>query len=93
MAKFSVSISVSGLNELNSLDKKTTERIKSVLRELENDPFRTRSKTDIKKLKGFKDPDMFRLRVGDYRIVYTVEGKNVKITHVLKRSSVYKGLE
>lgn len=93
MAKFNVSISESGAKELNLLDKQTKERIKSTLRELEEDPFRARPKADIKKLKGFKNPDMFRLRVGDYRIVYTIEVKNVKITHMLKRSVIYKGID
>jgi len=93
LTKFNVSIADSVLKELNSLDRQTKERIKSALKELWEDPFRAHPKADIKKLKGFRNPDMFRLRVGDYRIVYAIEGKEVKITHVLKRSAVYKGLE
>jgi mRNA interferase RelE/StbE len=93
LAKFNVSISTSALNELYSLEKQIIERIKSALKELEEDPFRARAKADIKKLKRFREPEMFRLRAGDYRVIYTIEGKEVKVTHVIKRSAVYKGLE
>ena len=93
MAKFNLGISDSALKELRDLDKQLTERIMVALNELEDDPFKARPKADIKKLKGFRNPDMFRLRVGDYRIVYTVLRNEVKITHILKRSTIYKGLD
>jgi len=93
LAKFNIFISESAVKELNSLDKKTGERIKSAMKELEEEPFRSRPKADIKKLKGFKDPDMFRLRVGDYRVIYTAEKNEIKVTHIMKRSTAYKGLE
>ena len=93
MAKFNLGVSDSALKELRDLDKQLTERIMVALNELEDDPFKARPKADIKKLKGFRNPDMFRLRVGDYRIVYTVLRNEVKITHILKRSTIYKGLD
>ena len=45
--------------------------------------------TDIKKLKGV---EMFRLRVGDYRILYTVneEKKVIIIENIDNRGDVYK---
>lgn len=45
--------------------------------------------TDIKKLKGV---EMFRLRVGDYRILYTVneEKKVIMIENIDNRGDVYK---
>lgn len=93
MPKFEVRISTSVLKELNSIDGQTISRIKTSLKELNEDPFLSRPKADIKKMKGFSNPDMFRLRVGDYRIVYTVDEKVVKITHILHRSSIYKRLD
>jgi len=93
LTKFSVSISYSALKDLNSLDNRIKKRIKFSLKGLEEDPFRRRAKADIKKLRGLKNPDLYRLRVGDYRIVYVIAKKKVKITHILKRSKVYEGLE
>ncbi len=93
MTKFDVSIANSALKELKNLDKNIANRILLSFKELEEDPFKTRPKADIKKLKGVANPDMFRLRVGDYRIVYTTERNSVKITHILQRSSIYKRLD
>ncbi len=44
--------------------------------------------TDIKKLKG---TDMFRLRVGDYRILYTVESDRyvVLVIDIGNRGQIY----
>jgi mRNA interferase RelE/StbE len=57
-------------------DADTRDRIKLALRNLENDPFRNRPKADIKKLEGTKGREsLYRLRIGDYRAVYAVEGE------------------
>jgi len=42
---------------------------------------------DVKKLKGFANT--YRLRVGDYRILYDVNG-DIEITDVLPRGAAYK---
>ena len=93
MTKFNVKISDSALRDLNSLESKIKERIKSSFKELGKDPFQKRAKADVKKLKGLKNPDLYRLRIGDYRIVFTIDRKDIKVTHILKRSKVYKGLD
>jgi len=93
LTKFSVIIADSAVKELKVLDAKLTERIKIHLKELEEDPFRKRPKADIKRLHGLKDPILYRLRVGEYRIIYAIGEKNVKITHILKRSDAYKVLD
>jgi len=38
------------------------------------------------KLKGYR-----RLRVGDWRVIYRVEGQNVTITAIVNRRDAYKG--
>ncbi|MDR0984470.1 MAG: type II toxin-antitoxin system RelE/ParE family toxin [Ruminococcus sp.] len=43
---------------------------------------------DIKKLKGSKG--RFRLRVGDYRIIYRLTGNDIHIDDVTPRGSAYK---
>ena len=76
---------------LRELHEGTRARIKRGLRSLENDPFRTRSGADIKRLRGTRGrADAFRLRVGDYRVVYGVDGDMVIVTRVFHRSEGYE---
>lgn len=66
------------------LDNVVFERIKTTLEKLSTNPF----PQGCKKLKG---RDGFRVRVGDYRILYKVE-ENDKIIYVLDighRSDIY----
>ena len=45
---------------------------------------------DRKQLKGY--PGMYRLRVGDYRVIYTVENQKliVRVVNIGNRGDVYK---
>ncbi len=54
---------------------------------LKADPFKPRSGVDIKKLKG-RDKTLYRLRVGDYRFEYFVEGNTIYV--VFKRERDYR---
>ena len=73
--------------------KKTRSVIKKHLKELENNSFEKRAKTDIKKLKGFKNPEFYRLRVGKFRIIYVIDGRKVKVTDIITRGKGYKWLD
>ncbi len=78
---------------LRELDADTKDRIKLALRNLENDPFRNRPKADIKKLEGTKGREnLYRLRIGDYRAVYAVEGNTVWVTDIFFRRKGYRGV-
>ncbi|MDR0930718.1 MAG: type II toxin-antitoxin system RelE/ParE family toxin [Clostridiales bacterium] len=63
-----------------SLDKKFYER---VLNAIENIPA-----GDIKPLKNYSSA--YRLRVGDYRVLYTLKEDILKIDDILPRGSAYK---
>ena len=76
-----------------SLDSKTSTTIKSHLKELEDDPYISRPKADIKRLHGMEEPHMFRLRIGDYRAIYFVEGNEVKVTEIIHRGKGYDWLD
>jgi len=90
LTKYSVLLSRTSLNFLLKLDEKTKSRIKKSLKELETNPFLKRPCADIKQLSGSRDPVFYRMRIGNYRIIYAVEGKNVKITEIITRE---KGFE
>ncbi|MBI4154065.1 type II toxin-antitoxin system RelE/ParE family toxin [Candidatus Woesearchaeota archaeon] len=81
------------LKALDNLDRKTAERIKFALRALEDDPFQPRSGADIKKLHGFEKPSLYRLRIGDYRALYFIVERQVKVTEIIRRGKGYEWLE
>ena len=65
------------------LDVKNQERIKNALLKIKDNP------GTGKRLTGDLDGE-FSYRVGDYRIIYTVEGENIWVETVSHRRDVYK---
>ncbi|RXG34204.1 plasmid stabilization system [Methanohalophilus sp. WG1-DM] len=74
---------------LDAQDSKTQQRLIKGLRQLESNPL-TR---DVKKLKGTKGRrDLYRLRIGDYRAIFSIEGDLIEVTEVIIRGKGYKWL-
>lgn len=73
---------------LIKLDQKTFDKISEHIEELKKGPYKPRSHADIKKLKGFKSPPMYRLRIGKQRLEYFVDesDKTIYITDAFMRS-------
>ena len=67
-------------------------QIKRSLVELEENPFTSRSKCDIKLLKD-THPKKYRLRVGDYRIIYIIINQEIRVIDLLKRELRYGRIE
>ena len=82
---YSVLLKRSAEKELNALDQTLRQRIVQTLLRLENDP-RPRG------AKKLTDREAYRLRIGDYRALYTVDDGNriVRIIAVGHRSDVYR---
>ncbi|MBD0688760.1 type II toxin-antitoxin system RelE family toxin [Streptomyces sp. CBMA123] len=72
-------------DELQKLPRDTALRILAKLTELESDPLGFNTTALV------SQPDRRRLRVGDYRIVYTIDNGQlvVWVVHVGHRSTVY----
>ena len=70
------------VKHIEALDKPTKLRIKSAIERI---PF-----GDIKKLKGFQNE--YRLRVGNLRVLYSLENDIITIKDVLPRGQAYKNL-
>ncbi len=69
---------------LNTRDRKIQSSIKENLKILSKEPYSKH--LDIKKLKGIsRKPELFRLRVGEYRIIYFILGNEILITDIIKR--------
>jgi len=67
---------------LNKLENSISRRITKKVYELSENPF----SKDIKRLKGRND---FRLRVGDYRVIFSIEENNIQILKVGHRKNIY----
>lgn len=75
-----IQITKSAVKSLKRLDKQTRERIKDGIYKLPSG--------DIKKLQGYDN--YYRLRVGDYRIIYKSDGNTIIISDILPRGAAYK---
>jgi len=86
MRQYRVEYSPAAKKELAKTPNKVTERIVAAVRQLAENP-RPRG---CKKLEG--ETDMYRIRVGNYRVIYTVsdEAVTVLILRVGHRKDVYR---
>ena len=92
LTTFEVLLSETAGCQLDDLPPDIQIHTKATLGKLKNDPYRSGSKADIKKLKGPKR-DHYRSRIGNYRALYVVEGYKVKVAKVLHRSKVHNWIE
>jgi mRNA interferase RelE/StbE len=45
---------------------------------------------DIKKLRAYENPNIYRLRVGKYRILYYMQSEKIIVVKIDTRGDVYK---
>ena len=69
--------------DLFALNPQERTRILAKLKGLEGSPF----SFDVKKLTGGQD---YRLRVGDYRILFTIRGDLIIINRIAHRREAYR---
>jgi mRNA interferase RelE/StbE len=83
---YKVTIAASAKRELFGLSADAIERVLPKIRELANDP----RPPGCKKLRGFRD--LWRIRVGDYRVVYSVNDptRTVDVARIAHRRDVYE---
>ena len=86
---FEVLVSGTFQKQFRRLPESMQDRIRKGLKELEKDPFKPRANADIKPLQDTK-PQKYRLRISDYRIVYTVESDTVKVIELFRRGRGYR---
>jgi mRNA interferase RelE/StbE len=85
MLSFPVHLTASAADDLNQIPAETRKEILSDIRQLSFAPFPPG--TNIKKLRGFKPP-LYRLRTGDFRILYRVEARTIFIIRVINRKEL-----
>jgi len=78
---FSITFAQTFLNELLGLPQNIGKRISKAVKVLERDPISAEG--DAKKLKGYEN--VYRIRIGDYRLFYSLGQGWVKLLSVRKR--------
>jgi mRNA interferase RelE/StbE len=86
VVKYSLEIKQSAQKELDALDDAVFTRIDRKILALADNP----RPAGCKKLKGYKD--QWRVRVGDWRVLYIIDdaAKLITITRVAHRREVYE---
>ena len=89
---YHVLVSKTFQKDFQRLPNEKQKQIRSALSELQNDPCTCRPRCDISILKDTK-PRKYRLRVGEYRIIYCIEKNDIKVIYLMKREVGYSRLE
>lgn len=84
MTSYSLVFKAAVEKDLRSLPRTTLLRVFKRIIALQTDPFPQQSK----KLSG--TTAMYRIRVGDYRIIYEIEGGIIIVHYVRHRRDVYR---
>jgi mRNA interferase RelE/StbE len=86
--KREVLLSSRAQQEFSNLDPRTRDRIRVAL-----ERFAVSGRGDQKKLRGVSGgPDLYRLRVGDYRVVFDSSPAQIKVTRIIHRGTGYDWL-
>ena len=84
MAKYKIQIKGSVQKDLSFYDKKTNKRLIEAIHKLKNDPYMGSKKI-------FGASDLYRIRVGQYRIIYQIlkEDSLIMVYKVGHRKNIY----
>ncbi|CAN5315618.1 type II toxin-antitoxin system RelE/ParE family toxin [soil metagenome] len=87
MAKYKIAFKLSAQKELNALPKQEIKRIINRIQKLESNP----RPNGCEKLSG---QELYRIRQGNYRIVYSIYDEEVQISiiKISHRKDVYRDL-
>ncbi len=88
---YTVLVSGTFQKSFRKLPKNMQDKIRKHLQELKEDPVTSRPHCDLKVLQD-TDPKKHRLRIGDYRIIYSIDNKRVNVIELIKREVGYNRL-
>lgn len=80
MKNLKIEYSKKTVKYINSVDKPTKKRLREAIEKI---PF-----GDIKKLQGIENG--YRLRVGDFRVLFSIEDDTIYIDNIIPRGQAYK---
>jgi mRNA interferase RelE/StbE len=79
-----INIRKSAIRDFKKLGKKDKELISAKIMEISEFP----NVQNVKKLTNFEPA--YRLRIGDFRILFDVDGDNIEIGRILNRKESYR---
>ncbi len=86
---FRVTLSETAARQLRKLPSDQRNRVIRGVRVLEEDPFRPRPPSGYPTDRRYRSKK-YRIRIGDYRAVYAVLGRDVKILELFTRGRGYR---
>lgn len=89
MNKFQVTLTEHAIVDLKDISRELRDQIHRDLRNLESAPFP--SGPHIRRLKGFRPP-IYRLRSGNFRILYHIQENNVIMLRVIDRKLLERAI-
>ena len=78
-----IDIQDSAYKDLKKIDKSDTIKILQTIKKLEDYP----NITNVKKLTNHYPP--FRLRIGDYRVLFDIEDEKIIVSNIKHRKEAY----
>jgi mRNA interferase RelE/StbE len=83
---YSIFYSHAALKDLKDLPAEIAAKVLMSIKEIRNNP-----KVHIKKLKGCPDSPLYSLRVGEYRVIMSIEGDKliIFVIEIGHRSKIY----
>lgn len=75
------------IRQLEKLPSHVKRRFEEILKILKNHPVPI-SKYDVKKMRGYEN--VYRVRVGEYRLVYHIKDKKIHLLGISHRKKAYK---
>ncbi len=86
--KREVLLSTRAQQEFGALDGRLRGRMRSTV-----ERFAVTARGDVKRLTGVHGgPDLYRLRVGEYRIVFELAPNQIRVTRIIPRRAGYEWL-
>lgn len=85
MKKFDIRLTYSAAEDMDCIPEDHRIKIIALIKKFASDPFTPG--VNIKKLMGFKPP-LYRIRSGDYRMLYRVQEKTITIMRVIDRNDL-----
>jgi len=74
----------SAFRDIKKLDRVAKKKLAKALERLREDPYRLGRKLTLKRLGGY------RYRVGNYRVIFDIEGRKIVIHRVGHRRDIYR---
>jgi mRNA interferase RelE/StbE len=87
---FTVQLARSAVGDLDAIPDRLRSQIVETIKSLVDNPLPTGG--GVKKLKGFKPP-LYRLRSGDYRVLYRIQRSSVQIMRIIDRKELERTIK